>query len=128
MGLHCLPEETLYQIYARESESKRHKCFTRNLFMNANVMGRTEFYMVSHKAMKGTARPVRSTVLEDENQYGDKLQKFIYDLCHMYGRCTKSVGVVSPVYFAHHAAVRHKIYSDNQEAALVNDKDVLFYL
>merc|ERR1711974_419074 len=64
---------------------------------NANVMGRTEFYMVSHKAMKGTARPVRYTVLEDENQYGDKLQKFIYDLCHMYGRCTKSVGVVSPV-------------------------------
>ena len=96
--------------------------------MNANVMGRTEFYMISHKAMKGTARPVRYTVLADENKYGEHLQKFIFDLCHMYGRCTKSVGVVSPVYFAHHAAVRHKIYSDNQEAALVNDKDVLFYL
>ncbi|KAF7685424.1 Protein argonaute-2 [Cucumispora dikerogammari] len=98
------------------------------LILNANVMGREEFYMVSHRAMKGTARPVRYTVLSDENNFKEKIPKFIYDLCHMYGRCTKSVSVVSPVYFAHLAATRAKVYRDNQETSLVNDKDIMFYL
>lgn len=99
-----------------------------SVVLNANVMGREEFYLISHRALKGTARPVRYTVLIDENEYKSSIPKFIYDLCHLYGRCTKSVSIVSPVYFAHLAATRAKIYRDNQETALVNDKDILFYL
>jgi len=90
--------------------------------------GYDDFYMVTHNALLGSARPVRYTKLLDENNYGDALPKFIYDMCHLFGRATKAVSIPAPVYYAHLAAARAKVYSDCKETALVDNKKEMFYL
>nr|XP_040582342.1 protein argonaute-2-like [Lepeophtheirus salmonis] len=87
-----------------------------------------DFYMVTHKALLGTARPVRYLTIKDENDFKDNMPKFIYQICHLYGRATKSVSIPSPIYYAHLAAARTKVYSDCEEKELVNDKENMFYL
>ncbi|KAL1233611.1 hypothetical protein TPS_09231, partial [Trichinella pseudospiralis] len=50
----------------------------------------------------GTSRPTRYHVLLDEsNMNANTMQSITYYLCHIYGRCTRSVSIPAPVYFAH---------------------------
>ena len=64
-----------------------------------------DFYLVSHWALKGTARPTHYHVLRnDANLDADQVQKFTFELCHMYGRSTKIVSQPAPTYYADLAA------------------------
>jgi eukaryotic translation initiation factor 2C len=76
-----------------------------------------DFYLCSHEAIQGTTRPSHYYVLYDENKFGaDELHELTYYLCHTYARCTRSVSIPSPVYYAHLAAHRargHIIGSGN---------------
>ena len=64
-----------------------------------------DFYLVSHWALKGTARPTHYHVLRnDANLSADQVQNFTFELCHMYGRATKIVSQTAPTYYAHLAA------------------------
>ncbi|KAJ3370635.1 hypothetical protein GGF31_003949 [Allomyces arbusculus] len=66
-----------------------------------------DFFLQSHAAVQGTARPTRYVVLYDEVQWtADDLQQFTYDLCYTYARCTRSVSVVPPAFYAHLACSR----------------------
>lgn len=79
-----------------------------------------DFYLVAHAGLQGTSRPVHYRVLFDENQFGpDRLQDLCHRLCYLYCRATKSVSVVPPVYYAHLAASRARIYAgdDGSEAS-----------
>lgn len=70
-----------------------------------------DFYLVSHHALQGTARPVRYLVLLNESGFSsDQLYEFVYGICHNYARATKAVSVVPPIYYAHLAAFRGKAY------------------
>ncbi|PKY23704.1 Piwi-domain-containing protein [Rhizophagus irregularis] len=71
-----------------------------------------DFYLLSHAGIMGTSRPTHYQVLYDENEFdANRLQTLSYNLCHTYARCTRSVSLVPPVYYAHLAATRAKLYS-----------------
>ncbi|KAH7705483.1 piwi domain-containing protein, partial [Aphelenchoides avenae] len=67
----------------------------------------TEFLMVSHKSIQGTARPVRYMVLVDEEQIPlAQLQYITYHLCYTHGVGCSSVSVPGPLYAAGELAKR----------------------
>ncbi|GMH44003.1 hypothetical protein BSKO_11937 [Bryopsis sp. KO-2023] len=56
---------------------------------------------IKEAGLQGTSRPGHYHVLVDENNYGsDALHIVTYRLTFIYCRCTKSVAVLAPVYYA----------------------------
>lgn len=73
-----------------------------------------DFYLCSHAGIQGTSRPTHYHVLFDENNFtADALQTLTYNLCYTYARCTRSVSIVPPAYYAHLAAFRARHYLDD---------------
>ncbi|GMH17535.1 hypothetical protein Nepgr_019376 [Nepenthes gracilis] len=72
-----------------------------------------DFYLCSHAGIKGTSRPAHYHVLLDENNFSaDELQSLTNNLCYTYARCTRSVSIVPPAYYAHLAAFRARFYME----------------
>ncbi|XP_062507547.1 protein argonaute-2-like [Corticium candelabrum] len=70
-----------------------------------------DFFLCSHQGIQGTSRPTYYHVLWDDNNFtADDLQMLTYQLCHVYVRCTRSVSLPAPVYYAHLAAYRARCY------------------
>lgn len=70
-----------------------------------------DFYLCSHAGIQGTSRPAHYHVLFDQNGFtSDSLQELTYSMCYTYARCTRSVSIVPPAYYAHLAAFRAKFY------------------
>ncbi|KAI5084533.1 hypothetical protein GOP47_0000702 [Adiantum capillus-veneris] len=70
-----------------------------------------DFYLCSHAGIQGTSRPAHYHVLWDENNFtADNLQTLTNNLCYTYARCTRSVSIVPPAYYAHLAAFRARFY------------------
>ncbi|KAH7322861.1 Piwi domain-containing protein [Stachybotrys elegans] len=66
-----------------------------------------DFYLNSHVAIQGTARPVHYHVLLDEMGLSvNELQKMIYHQCYSYARSTTPVSLHPAVYYAHLASNR----------------------
>ena len=61
-----------------------------------------DFYLCSHVAIQGTARPVHYHVLMDEVGWKPaELQRMIYEQCYAYMRSTTPVSLHPAVYYAH---------------------------
>ncbi|KAK9690039.1 hypothetical protein RND81_09G100200 [Saponaria officinalis] len=74
-----------------------------------------DFYLCSHAGIKGTSRPAHYHVLYDENNFTpDLLQLFTNSLCYTFARCTRSVSIVPPAYYAHLAAFRARKYIEGE--------------
>ncbi|XP_027345224.1 protein argonaute 5 isoform X2 [Abrus precatorius] len=74
-----------------------------------------DFYLNSHAGIQGTSRPTHYHVLFDENGFSaDELQTLTNNLCYTYARCTRSVSIVPPAYYAHLAAFRARCYIDGE--------------
>ncbi|XP_076930314.1 protein argonaute 1-like [Bidens hawaiensis] len=72
-----------------------------------------DFYLCSHAGIQGTSRPAHYHVLWDENRFSaDDLQSLTNNLCYTYARCTRSVSIVPPAYYAHLAAFRARFYME----------------
>ncbi|KAI0491382.1 hypothetical protein KFK09_025642 [Dendrobium nobile] len=72
-----------------------------------------DFYLCSHAGIQGTSRPAHYHVLWDENKFSaDALQTLTNNLCYTYARCTRSVSIVPPAYYAHLAAFRARFYME----------------
>ncbi|KAF8364827.1 hypothetical protein HHK36_033197 [Tetracentron sinense] len=72
-----------------------------------------DFYLCSHAGIQGTSRPAHYHVLWDENNFtADRLQSLTNNLCYTYARCTRSVSIVPPAYYAHQAAFRARFYME----------------
>ncbi|XP_066920100.1 protein argonaute-2-like [Clytia hemisphaerica] len=68
-----------------------------------------DYYQYSHAGIQGTSRPSHYHVLWDDNDFEpDELQSLSFMLCHLYVRCTRSVSIPAPAYYAHHVAFRAK--------------------
>jgi eukaryotic translation initiation factor 2C len=66
-----------------------------------------DFYLCSHVAIQGTARPVHYHVILDEaGCKPNELQKMIYQQCYQYARSTTPVSLHPAVYYAHLASNR----------------------
>ncbi|XP_035232913.1 protein argonaute-1-like isoform X2 [Stegodyphus dumicola] len=75
-----------------------------------------DFYLCSHAGIQGTSRPAHYHVLWDDNQFkSDELQSLTYQLCHTYARCTRSVSIPAPVYYAHLVAFRARYHMTEKE-------------
>ncbi|GBC16598.2 Piwi domain-containing protein [Rhizophagus irregularis DAOM 181602=DAOM 197198] len=71
-----------------------------------------DFYLQSHAGLLGTSRPAHYRVLYDENGFNqDALQTLSYNLCYLYARCTRSISLVPPVYYAHLVTKRAKLHA-----------------
>jgi eukaryotic translation initiation factor 2C len=67
--------------------------------------GQFDFYMCSHYGLKGTSKPTHyHVIVDDVGLKADEIQRFTFDLCHMYSRCTKIVSSPAPCHYAHLAA------------------------
>lgn len=70
-----------------------------------------DFYLCSHAGLQGTSRPAHYHVVHDENGFtADSLQAISYNLCYTFARCTRSVSVVTPAYYAHLVAFRARFH------------------
>lgn len=70
-----------------------------------------DFFLVSHKAIKGTTRPIHYVVLQNEESLA--LNDIVFTthyLCYLFGRATRSVGLCTPAYYADLAADRAREY------------------
>ncbi|XP_041992116.1 protein argonaute MEL1-like [Salvia splendens] len=75
-----------------------------------------DFYLCSHAGIQGTSRPTHYHVLYDENAFtADGLQMLTNSLCYTYARCTRSVSLVPPAYYAHLAAFRARYYIEGTD-------------
>uniref|UniRef100_A0A8C2KZP8 Protein argonaute-1 n=1 Tax=Cyprinus carpio TaxID=7962 RepID=A0A8C2KZP8_CYPCA len=79
-----------------------------------------DFYLCSHAGIQGTSRPSHYHVLWDDNCFtADELQLLTYQLCHTYVRCTRSVSIPAPAYYARLVAFRaryHLVDKDHDSA------------
>ena len=88
--------------------------------VDTNICHATEhdFFLQSHAGIRGTTRSVHYHVLCDENGFGaDAIQGLTFALSHLYSRCTRSVSLVPPVYYAHLAAARGTAFAKAAEAS-----------
>ena len=70
-----------------------------------------DFYLCSHVAIQGTARPVHYNVIHDEIKMTvDDLQRMIYYQCYQYVRSTTPVSLHPAVYYAHLAGNRGRCH------------------
>ncbi|KAI4382066.1 hypothetical protein MLD38_008074 [Melastoma candidum] len=76
-----------------------------------------DFYLNSHAGIQGTSRPTHYHVLYDDNKFtADALQTLTNNLCYTYARCTRSVSIVPPAYYAHLAAFRARYYMERDSS------------
>lgn len=72
-----------------------------------------DFYLASHSAIKGTARPVHYHVILDECRLGPQvLQQITFEHCFQYMRSTTPVSLFPAVYYAHLASNRAKAHAN----------------
>ncbi|KAJ6782051.1 hypothetical protein PWT90_03869 [Aphanocladium album] len=72
-----------------------------------------DFYLCSHVAIQGTARPVHYTVIMDEAKMpANELQKMIYHQSYSYARSTTPVSLHPAVYYAHLAGDRARAHEN----------------
>ncbi|EPB70479.1 piwi domain protein [Ancylostoma ceylanicum] len=75
-----------------------------------------DFYLCSHAGIQGTSRPSHYHVLWDDNELtADELQQLTYQMCHTYVRCTRSVSIPAPAYYAHLVAFRARYHLVDRE-------------
>ncbi|KAI9707546.1 MAG: hypothetical protein M1836_000507 [Candelina mexicana] len=72
-----------------------------------------DFYLNSHSAIQGTARPVHYHVLQDEAKLPpNEFQNMIYEQCYQYMRSTTPVSLHPAVYYAHLASNRARSHEN----------------
>lgn len=84
-----------------------------------------DFYLCSHAGIQGTSRPSHYHVLWDDNEFcADEIQSLTYQLCHTYVRCTRSVSIPAPTYYAHLVAFRARYHLVEKEQDRLSQADL----
>ncbi|KAK4166548.1 hypothetical protein QBC43DRAFT_286477 [Cladorrhinum sp. PSN259] len=85
-----------------------------------------DFYLCSHVAIQGTARPVHYNVLLDECKIPPaELQQILYHQCYQYCRSTTPVSLHPAVYYAHLASARGR-HQENRATSDQVPKDIKY--
>ncbi|KAF2031818.1 Piwi-domain-containing protein [Setomelanomma holmii] len=73
-----------------------------------------DFYLCSHVAIKGTARPIHYQCILNEGEWlAPELQSFIFEHSYHYVRSTTPVSLHPAVYYAHLAADRSRAHQND---------------
>lgn len=84
-----------------------------------------DFFLQSHHAIKGTARPAHYFVIYDQifknttalgSNAADTLEKLTHNMCYLFGRATKAVSICPAVYYADLVCERARCYLPDQFA------------
>uniref|UniRef100_A0A8B9L9E9 Protein argonaute-1 n=1 Tax=Astyanax mexicanus TaxID=7994 RepID=A0A8B9L9E9_ASTMX len=76
----------------------------------------THTQLLTSQFSTGTSRPSHYHVLWDDNCFtADEFQLLTYQLCHTYVRCTRSVSIPAPAYYAHLVAFRARYHLVDKE-------------
>ncbi|XP_040580324.1 protein argonaute-2-like [Lepeophtheirus salmonis] len=87
---------------------------------------RFDFYLASHYGIQGTSRPTYYRVMWDDNNLSaEEIQSLTYMMCYCYARCTRSVTVPAPTYYAHLAAVRTRHHLTDGDIGVHYDEEGL---
>ncbi|KAI1385411.1 Piwi-domain-containing protein [Hypoxylon trugodes] len=79
-----------------------------------------DFYLCSHAAIQGTARPVHYQVILDEADVKpNDLMKMIYQQCYQYCRSTTPVSLHPAVYYSHLASNRARSHENLSSDSLI---------
>lgn len=100
----------------KEDESGRSQNIPPGTVVDTDITHPFEFdyYLNSHQGIQGTCKPAHYNVLWDDSNFtADQLQEMSFQLCHMYARCTRSVSIPAPAYYAHLVAFRAREYLDS---------------
>eukprot|EP00286_Rhodomonas_abbreviata_P022915 CAMPEP_0181315256 /NCGR_PEP_ID=MMETSP1101-20121128/15272_1 /TAXON_ID=46948 /ORGANISM="Rhodomonas abbreviata, Strain Caron Lab Isolate" /LENGTH=932 /DNA_ID=CAMNT_0023422439 /DNA_START=99 /DNA_END=2893 /DNA_ORIENTATION=+ len=92
-----------------QQDASRNGNFPAGLVVDTEIVNPRmfDFHLLSHSGLQGTSRPVYYHVLLNEGDYTpDAIQELTYALCYGYSRCTKSIGCVTPIYYADKVAER----------------------
>ena len=74
------------------------------------------YYCSVFFVQKGTSRPSHYHVLWDDNNFtADEVQALTYQLCHTYVRCSRSVSIPAPAFYAHLVAFRARYHLQEKE-------------
>ena len=80
-----------------------------------------DFFLQSHTALQGTARPAHYYIVHDEifskrevpppfQNVADVLEDLTHSMCYLYGRATKAVSICPPAYYADIVCERARCY------------------
>ncbi|KAF2744721.1 Piwi-domain-containing protein [Sporormia fimetaria CBS 119925] len=70
-----------------------------------------DFFLLAHQGLQGTSKPGHYVVIKDENRLGpDQVQSLTHNLCYIFARATRSVGVCPPAYYADMLCERGRSY------------------
>ena len=86
-----------------------------------------EFYINSHAAIQGTAKPCKYALIYDQIGFRlSELELLTYWTTYLYIRCNKSVSYATPAYYAHWASKRCKdlaaVGARNEELKAITDQ------
>ncbi|KAI4518653.1 Piwi-domain-containing protein [Schizophyllum commune Loenen D] len=82
-----------------------------------------DLFLQSHAGIKGTSRSAHYTVSKRDNGFRpEALERFTYNLCHVYARATRSVSIPAPTYYADIVCSRAKThYGPNVDLSAASD-------
>ena len=70
-----------------------------------------DFFLCSHAGIQGTSRAAHYHVVYDDHRFtADAIQTLSYNMCFTFARCTRSVSIVTPAYYAHLVAFRARFH------------------
>ncbi|OLL23587.1 Protein argonaute [Neolecta irregularis DAH-3] len=85
-----------------------------------------DFYVQSHSALKGTARPAHYYVLHDDIGIPPSLfQDLCHNMCYNYERSTTAVSIIPPIYYADLVSrrIRAHLTTDYDAVSTVSGQD-----
>ncbi|KAJ2899932.1 hypothetical protein MKZ38_002731 [Zalerion maritima] len=87
-----------------------------------------DFYLSSHSAIQGTARPTHYHVILDEAGVSvNELHRLLYQQCYQYVRSTTPVSIHPAIYYAHLAGKRGVMHEDINLAKKHKSSEEKFY-
>jgi len=88
------------------------------------------FYLYSHKALAGTARPTHYQILHDDHSFQvEELAMFTYAMAHLHQGCSKPVSIPAPIFYADRAAFQaYACFKEEAEKLKAELKNTLFML
>lgn len=111
----CITHPTEFDFYLCSHQGIQVNSIWFSIWEHASILFLYLMWCVLN-TFQGTSRPSHYHVLWDDNHFeSDELQCLTYQLCHTYVRCTRSVSIPAPAYYAHLVAFRARYHLVEKE-------------